>query len=65
MCQINVVVRQNEEQRVVREAVTTLEVLPHGVLLHSFFEEPLEVPGVRIKKIDFLDGTVFLEPTGT
>ena len=62
MCQINVVVEREGNRDPVMESVTGLEVTADGIVLTTFFEEPLVVPGVSIKSIDFLGGTVVLAP---
>lgn len=62
MCQINVVVEKNGAQENVMNNVTSLEVTNNGVLLTTFFEEPLSVTDVVISKIDFLGGKVILSP---
>jgi predicted RNA-binding protein len=62
MCQINVVVERQGEQEPVMESVTGLEITPEGVVLSTFFDEPLIVPGVHIKEINFLGGSVILVP---
>ncbi len=60
MCQINVVVERDGERNPVMESVTGLEVTPEGIVLSTFFEEPLVVADVHIKSIDFLGGSVVL-----
>ena len=62
MCQINVVVEREGSREPVMESVTGLEVTDDGVLLSTFFEEPLKVEGVHIGSIDFLGGSVVLVP---
>ncbi len=62
MCQINVVVEREGNQEPVMESVTGLEVTMDGIVLSTFFEEPLVVPDVHIKSIDFLGGSVVLVP---
>jgi len=62
MCQINVVVERQGEQEPVMESVTGLQITPKGVVLSTFFDEPLTVPGVHIKEINFLGGSVILVP---
>ena len=64
MCQINVVVEREGEQQAVMESVTGLEVTPDGIVLTTFFEEPLKIADVHIKSIDFLGGGVVLAPDG-
>lgn len=62
MCQIKVVVEKEEQRETVAEGVIGLEQLREGVLLKTFFEDPLMVNDVSIKRIDFLGGTVLLSP---
>ena len=65
MCQINVVVEREGKQDPVMESVTGLEVTMDGIVLSTFFEEPLVVPDVQIKSIDFLGGSVVLVPVAS
>jgi predicted RNA-binding protein len=62
VCQINVVVEREGNREPVMESVTGLEVTEDGVVLSTFFEEPLTVRGVHIASIDFLGGSVVLAP---
>lgn len=62
MCQISVIVEKSEGNENVMDNVTSLEVLENGVLLTTFFEEPVTVSDVVISRIDFLGGKVFLSP---
>ena len=64
MCQISVVVEREGQRKTVAEGVTGLEQTSGGVVLRTFFEEPLTVAGVSIKSIDFLEGTVYLSSIG-
>ncbi len=61
MCQMSVLVRGQEQDELVMESVTRLEVKDGGVEVSTFFEEPKFVPGVLVQSIDFLGGKVFLE----
>ncbi|MCL7486763.1 MAG: CooT family nickel-binding protein [Desulfobulbaceae bacterium] len=60
MCQISVVIENNGDQEGVMDNVTSLQVTDEGVVLTTFFEEPLSVPDVVISRIDFLGGKVVL-----
>ena len=60
MCQLNVVVERGQNRETVMESVTGLEVTAEGIILTTFFEEPLTVSGVHVKSIDFLGGSVLL-----
>jgi predicted RNA-binding protein len=62
MCQISVVVEKSGEQENVMENVTSLQVTEKGVVLTTFFEDPLSVEDVVISSIDFLGGKVVLSP---
>ena len=62
MCQISVVVEKSGEQENVMDNVTSLQVIDNGVVLTTFFEEPLTVSDVVVSRIDFLGGKVFLSP---
>ncbi|MBW2329075.1 MAG: CooT family nickel-binding protein [Deltaproteobacteria bacterium] len=62
MCQINVVVEREGNREPVMESVTGLEITADGIVLSTFFEEPLDIPDVHIKSIDFLGGSVVLVP---
>lgn len=60
MCQMSVVVVKKEQEELVMESVTRLEVKEGGVEVSTFFEEPKFVSGVQVQGIDFLGGKVFL-----
>ncbi len=62
MCQISVFDEREGSEKKILESVTGLDVVPDGVVLHTFFEEPLEVSNAAISRIDFLGGKVFLGP---
>ena len=62
MCQISVVVEKSGDQENVMDNVTSLQVTENGVVLTTFFEEPLSVENVVISQIDFLGGKVILSP---
>lgn len=62
MCQLNVVMEQEGNQETLMEAVTGLEVTEQGIVLRTYFEEPMTVGNAFIKRIDFLGGSVVLSP---
>ncbi len=62
MCQIAAVLQEADTEQVVLENVTEIEVLGDGVKLLTMFDEPLEMEGVGIARIDFLGGRVYLVP---
>ena len=61
MCQIRVVMEKDEGRETLMENVTSLDIVSEGIILHTFFEEPLLVASAAIRHIDFLGGTVTLE----
>jgi len=61
MCQMKVVLDQDDGQEKIMENVTHLEVTGEGVLVSTFFEEPKLVKSAWIKNIDFLGGTLTLD----
>jgi predicted RNA-binding protein len=68
MCQLNVVVEREGKRETVMESITGLEVTEQGVVLSTYFEEPMTIDGVHVKSIDFLGGAVVLaseDPPGT
>lgn len=62
MCQLNVVMEQEGNQKTLMEAVTGLEVTERGIVLRTYFEEPMTIGNAFIKRIDFLGGSVVLSP---
>jgi hypothetical protein len=61
MCQLKAVVeRQDGSRETVMDSVTSVNVTPEGVVLSTYFEEPLTVPDAWIRSIDFLSGSVLL-----
>jgi predicted RNA-binding protein len=63
MCQISVIDEREGREKTILENVTRLDVVPDGVVLSTFFEEPMEVSNAVISRIDFLGGKVFLGPS--
>ncbi len=60
---MSVLVRSDEEEKVVMESTVRLVVKNNGVELSTFFEEPVFVADVQVEEIDFLGGKVFLVPS--
>lgn len=61
MCQMKVVLDQDDGQEKIMENATHLEVTGEGVLVSTFFEEPKLVKSAWVKNIDFLGGMVTLD----
>lgn len=64
MCQMSVVMKKDETQEKLMEAVARLEVTAEGVTISALFDQPRLIPGARVKEIDFLDGVVVLVADG-
>jgi len=60
MCQLKAVVEREDRCETVMESVTGLEVTEDGVILSTYFEEPLTLRGVRVRSIDLLNGSILL-----
>lgn len=61
MCQMNVVLEHEGEQKKIMDNVTHLEVTVEGVLVSTLFEEPKMVKSAWVKNIDFQSGLVILD----
>ena len=64
MCQLRAVLERDGKEEPVMESITALDVVDDGVVLSTFFEEPMKIDGVRVRRIDFLDGLLVLQPIG-
>jgi predicted RNA-binding protein len=60
MCQLKAVVERQGSRETVMESVTTVDVTTDGVILSTYFEEPLTLRGVRIRSVDLLNGAILL-----
>lgn len=60
MCQMSIIMKTNETQEKIMDAVARLEVTAQGVSINALFDAPRLIPGVMVKEIDFLDGVVVL-----
>jgi predicted RNA-binding protein len=61
MCQMKVMLEKDDQsEELVMESASLLEVNDAGVRINSLFDPPLVLPGLKVVKIDFLDGKVLL-----
>jgi predicted RNA-binding protein len=60
MCQLKAVVERENCCETLMESVTSLEVIGDGVILSTYFEEPLTVHGVQVRSINLLTGAIML-----
>jgi len=60
MCQMNVLLEKEGGDELLMEGASLLESKGDGVELSSLFDPPRLIPGVRVVRIDFLNGKVIL-----
>lgn len=60
MCQMKVVQEVDGREELVMDGASLLEDDPAGVRLSSLFDPPRLVAGVKVMRIDFLNGKVVL-----
>lgn len=63
MCQMSVVLEENQAESLIMKNVAELQVTPTGIQLNQMFERPREIHDVTITRIDFLGGKVYLAPS--
>lgn len=56
MCQVSMYVRDQEQEELIIENVTSLEPLGTGYRISSLFEAPCELDNLILEQIDFLAG---------
>ena len=64
MCQMNVMLGSDDKPELIMENASLLEVTDNGVEVSSLFDPPKHIPGVRVVKIDFMNGKVVLDIIG-
>ena len=64
MCQMNVMLEKEDQPELVMENASMLEVTDDGVQISSLFDPPQIITGVRVIKIDFMNGKVMLGNIG-
>lgn len=61
MCQMSVMLAKDDQaDELIMENASLLEVKNEGVEISSLFDPPQLLPGVKVVKIDFMDGKVLL-----
>lgn len=65
MCQLKAVVERQGRRETVMESVTVVDVTADGVILSTYFEEPLTLRGVRVRSVDLLNGSILLMEQNT
>ncbi|BCL61066.1 hypothetical protein DGMP_17590 [Desulfomarina profundi] len=60
MCQTNVVLNENGNEKLLLENVTALKIVEDGLLITTLFEGEKEFSGMSLDRIDFNEGKVYL-----
>lgn len=60
MCQMSVLLEEEDRRETIMENATRLELTADGVVVSTLFEEPKTVLAAHIREIDFLNNTVLL-----
>jgi len=60
MCQMKIILKQGENEEIVLENASTLDVTDKGVTVSAMFENPILIQGGTVRSIDFLNGRVML-----
>ena len=56
MCEMTIVTRQGDREKVLAEHASTLEVTETGIVVGTLLEEPRRIDGAVVRSIDFLHG---------
>lgn len=61
MCQMSVMLAKDDQpDELIMENASLLEVKTEGIEISSLFDPPQLLAGVKVVKIDFMDGKVLL-----
>ena len=58
MCQMRIVLKQGDKEKVVLENAALLKVTDEGIFVNALFEKPELIAGGVVSAIDFLEGRV-------
>ena len=61
MCQTSIFVKDGSKEELLRENVTTVEILDKCIRVSSLFEGSTDFDDMVLRRIDFNAGKVFLE----
>ncbi|MFN2353644.1 MAG: CooT family nickel-binding protein [Desulfopila sp.] len=64
MCQVSAYIKSDEQQELVKENVTRLEMLKNGLRISTLFEGAVDLEDMVVDHIDFTNGRLILEKTG-
>ncbi|WP_457575182.1 CooT family nickel-binding protein, partial [Desulfomarina sp.] len=60
MCQTNVVLNEDGNEKLLLENVTALKIVEGGLQITTLFEGQKEFSGMSLDRIDFNEGKVYL-----
>lgn len=61
MCQVSMYVRNGEEEKLLKENVTSLKMSENNIKVATLFEGETELDDMILKHIDFSSGKVVME----
>lgn len=61
MCQVSAYVKDDGGEQLLKENVTSLEILEQGLRLSTLFEGPAVLEDLKLRSIDFSGGRLILE----
>ncbi len=61
MCQVNVYVQEEKNQKLLHENITKMEILKAGVRINTMFEGTTDLADMVIDHIDFSAGKIVLQ----
>lgn len=61
MCQMRIVMKENDHEEIVLENAAALTVVDDGIVVNAMFEEPLRIRDAAIDRIDFLENKLTLK----
>ena len=64
MCQVSAYIKSGEQQELVKENVTRLEMVKNGLRISTLFEGAVDLEDMVVDHIDFTNGRLILEKTG-
>ena len=64
MCQVSAYIKSGEQEELVKENVTRLEMLKNGVRINTLFEGSVDLEDMAVDHIDFTAGRLILGKNG-
>lgn len=64
MCQVSAYIKSGEQEELVKENVTRLDMLENGLRISTLFEGAVDFENMVVDHIDFTAGRLILEKKG-